>query len=178
MSTARDPFPPPADGNAAELRAAELRAAGLRYVEAPQEYIGPGPHLYLAGGITGCPDWQAEAVALLADAPIVLFNPRRRNFRVADRDAAATQVRWEYQHLRRASLVLFWFTEGASPQPIALYELGALAAGDKPLVVGAHPDYIRRIDVVLQLALARPGLAVHSDLATTLAVAVAHLDSH
>src|SRR5262249_36071760 len=109
---------------------------------------------------------------------IVLFNPRRRDFQVADRDAAAAQVRWEYQHLRLASLVLFWFTEGSSPQPIALYELGALAAGDKPLVVGAHPEYIRRHDVLLQLALARPGLVVHSDLATTLAAALAHLGAH
>ena len=91
---------------------------------------------------------------------------------VGDPSAAAGQVRWEYQNLQRADLVLFWFTEGISPQPIALYELGRLAAGSKKLVVGAHPDYIRRTDILLQLSLVRPGLVVHSDLGAAVAEAV------
>lgn len=33
-----------------------------------------GPSLFLAGGITARPDWQSDARALLADAPIVV-NP-------------------------------------------------------------------------------------------------------
>jgi hypothetical protein len=35
------------------------------------------PAVFLAGGITGCPDWQAELVRMLADVPVALLNPRR-----------------------------------------------------------------------------------------------------
>jgi hypothetical protein len=64
-------------------------------------------------------------------------------------------------------VVLFWFPAGPSVQPIALYELGKIAAGPKPIAVGADPGYGRRRDVVLQLSHARPCVAVHSTLATT-----------
>lgn len=152
-----------------------------RYVEAPHYCDSAdccdsaGPSLYLAGGITDCPDWQADAVDLLDGEQMVVFNPRRRSFCVADSSAAADQVRWEHDHLKRADVVMFWFSEGPSPQPIALYELGAMAASGKQIVVGVHRDYLRRTDVRLQLDLARPGLEVHTNLATTTEAAVARL---
>ena len=49
------------------------------YVEAPTPYQpapGDGPSLFLAGGITACPDWQSDARALLTDAPIVVLKWR------------------------------------------------------------------------------------------------------
>ena len=73
----------------------------VRYVQAPQPYEGPGPVLFLAGAITGCPDWQAEI----------------------------------------------------------------------PLAVGADPACPRRLDVEVQLGLARPGLIVHDTLAGTVRAA-------
>ena len=145
------------------------------YVEAPNAHRGPEPCLFLAGGITHCPDWQAEAVALLSEAAVVVLNPRRRLFDVSNRAAADGQIRWEYEHLKRADVVLFWFCAGPSAQPIALYELGAMAAAGKRIAVGAHPDYSRRTDIRVQLALSRPELAVHGDLAGTVAAAVAAL---
>jgi hypothetical protein len=147
----------------------------FRYVEAPEEYAGPGPSLFLAGGITHCPDWQAEAIGLLTGVPATILNPRRHDFDVTAEDIAEQQIRWEYRHLQRASVVLFWFSEGPSPQPIALYELGAAAAVERPIAVGAHPDYRRRNDVLVQLSLSRPDLTVHDDLASTVAAAIGAL---
>lgn len=145
------------------------------YVEAPVEYSGPGPSVFLAGGITRCPDWQAEAVRLLTGVPVAILNPRRQTFDVGNPAEGESQIRWEHRHLQRASVVLFWFSEGPSPQPIALYELGAMAAVGRRIVVGAHPDYSRRADVLVQMSLTRPGLPVHDDLAATVAAAKAAL---
>jgi nucleoside 2-deoxyribosyltransferase-like protein len=139
------------------------------YVEAPQPIPVLGRCVFLAGGITGCPDWQAEAVAALSDLDVVVLNPRRTTT-PRQRDAAE-QIGWEYHGLRRADLVLFWFPGSGSVQPIALYELGAHAAGRKPIVVGADPVYPRRADVVLQLSHVRPGLIVRDTLAATVAEA-------
>jgi Nucleoside 2-deoxyribosyltransferase like len=155
----------------------EINDPGIRparYVEAPHEYDGGDePRIFLAGGITRCPDWQSTAVELLADLPVVILNPRRSDFRLTD-DPTATenQIRWEHRHLERAQVVLFWFAEGPSVQPIALYELGALAASRRRIAVGTHPSYIRRSDVRIQLALSRPDVTVHSSLAATVAGAV------
>lgn len=41
-------------------------------------------------------------------------------------------------------------------QPIALYELGMLIREGGSLVIGTDPGYVRRTNVVTQLALARP----------------------
>jgi nucleoside 2-deoxyribosyltransferase-like protein len=146
-----------------------------RYVEAPEEYAGDRPSIFLAGGITGCPDWQSDAVRMLAAEPVVVLNPRRPHFDLGDPMATEAQIRWEHTHLHRAAVVLFWFSAGPSPQPIALYELGAMAAADRRIAVGADPDYVRRADVRIQLALSRPDLVVRSDLAGTVAAAVAAL---
>jgi hypothetical protein len=137
----------------------------VTYFEPPAEYPGSGPSLFLAGGITGCPDWQREACALLADLPVALLNPRRQSFPITDPGAAAEQVAWEYRHLERATAILFWFPASPSPQPIALYELGRHAALGRSLAVGADPGYLRRADLLLQLSHARPDLAVHDTLA-------------
>lgn len=78
----------------------------------------------------------------------------------------ARQIRWEFEHLSRADAILFWFSF-ETLQPIVLFELGCWASSAKPLAMGAHPGYPRRFDVVQQLGLIRPGLAVHTDLAAT-----------
>jgi hypothetical protein len=144
----------------------------VRYVQAPEPYEGPGPVLFLAGGISGCPDWQSQAAAMLRDTPgLTVLDPRRASFDLADPDVAAEQITWEYTHLRRADVVLFWFAPGGSVQPITLYELGVHVTRGVPLAVGADPGYPRRLDVEVQLALARPGLTVHDTLAATVRAA-------
>jgi len=135
------------------------------YIEAPDEYDGPGPSLFLAGGITGTFDWQADVVRRLADLPLVLLNPRRRNFPIDDPSAAEGQIAWEFRHLRRAAAVLFWFPP-ETLCPIALFELGGRTmTPEQALFVGTDPAYQRRLDVEIQLKLARPEVAVVSDTA-------------
>ncbi len=141
----------------------------MRYVEAPTEYTATDPAVFLAGGITDCPDWQLVARDLLADAPCVVLNPRRADFPIHDPGAAAGQIDWEFRHLRLADVVLFWFPASTSVQPIALYELGAHAAMGKPIAVGTDPLYSRRMDVALQLEHVRPDVPVYHSLARVVA---------
>lgn len=151
------------------------RAGSPSYVEAPTPYGGAEPALFLAGGITDCPNWQHVAVQLVRQAGIdwVILNPRRRRA-VDEENAVAEQVAWESRHLRLARAILFWFPASTSVQPIALYELGWCVAGAKPLAVGAEPGYPRRRDVILQLSLARAEIAVRSTLAETVADLASH----
>lgn len=142
----------------------------MRYIEAPAVFDGTGTALFLAGGISDCPDWQADVAAALQDLDVAVLNPRRAAFPVRDPHAEAEQVAWEYRHLRAASHVMFWFPASPSHQPIALYELGMLAADrDTPLAVGADPAYVRRNNLVAQLGHARPALAVRPTLDSTIA---------
>ena len=121
------------------------------------------PRVFLAGGISNCPDWQAEVIRDAADLDVSLYNPRRPGGAFTDDGGAADQIRWEFQALNRADLILFWFC-AETIQPIVLFELGRWSATTKPLVVGAHPSYPRRLDVVEQLALVRPQLVVTDTL--------------
>lgn len=122
-----------------------------------------------AGGISDCPDWQKATTTALDDLDVTVFNPRRSDFPLHDPNAEAAQVGWEYRHLCRADILMFWFPDSPnSHQPIALYELGMAAGQNAGLVVGADLGYVRRTNVVAQLSNARPGLHVHSTLSDTI----------
>lgn len=156
-----------------------------RYIEAPRSYEyaeGDPLAVFLAGGISDCPDWQAIASNVVLDAGLIVLNPRRANYQLGDTSTAAEQVGWEYRHLNELPrlLTLFWFptTDPAvTVQPIALFELGrATASPQRPghhLIVGADPAYPRRADLELQLRHARPALTVYDSLEATIAAAVA-----
>lgn len=132
-------------------------------IEAPHLYDGRKRSLFLAGGITDCPDWQAEIADLLNDLDLVLLNPRRQSFDIHDPKAAKEQIPWEFKHLRKADAISFWFPCEALC-PIALYELGAWSMTRKPLMIGTHPKYSRRLDVEDQTALSRPEIKMVYDL--------------
>lgn len=140
------------------------------YIEALEEYYpydhGYPPSVFLAGGITGCPDWQAEVTELLADTDFAVINPRRANFPIDDLSAARAQIEWEWRHLHKANRILFWFPNSpTSVCPIALYELGAWSMADKRIAIGCEPGYSRTEDVVIQTELARGDLIrVHHNL--------------
>jgi Nucleoside 2-deoxyribosyltransferase like len=132
----------------------------MNYVEAPTEYRNNGrPSVFLAGGITGCGDWQQDLADRLRDTGLVVLNPRRKCFPIDDPSAAEAQIRWEFRHLRRATARVFWFPS-ATHCPIALYELGASSMTKGPLFVGTDPRYARRADVEIQTKLARPDVEV------------------
>lgn len=133
----------------------------MRYVEAttPWKREGRGRGLFLAGGISDCPDWQMEMVKLLSDTNLVLLNPRRKDFPIDDPNAAREQIKWEFEHLREADYILFWFPY-ETLCPIVLFELGAWSRTGKPIFVGAHPVYKRRQDVEIQMSLVRPSMPI------------------
>lgn len=129
----------------------------MKYIESPTTLErGRIRSVFLAGGITNCPDWQQEMVRLLQDTDLILLNPRRADFPIHDPNAAQEQITWEYEHLRKADAILFWFP-CETLCPIVLYELGAWSkSSEKQVFVGTHPDYQRRLDVEIQTGLERP----------------------
>jgi hypothetical protein len=131
----------------------------MKYIECPKIYSGNEKSLFLAGGITNCPNWQLQFIELLGDANLVILNPRRKNFSADNSDIEEEQIKWEYEHLKKASAVLFWFPK-ETLCPITLYELGKQSADKKPVFIGIHPDYKRKRDVEIQTRLARPEIRI------------------
>jgi hypothetical protein len=158
--------PDPGCGAGEDAGMSEAGLQNHRYVEAPQEWadaMEPRKAVFLAGGITGCPDWQRQMRDLLCESGLLILNPRRRNFPIDDPAAAQQQIEWEYRHLRKADLILFWFC-AATLNPIVLYEMGAWSMTDKPIAIGVEPGYARAQDVVIQTKLTRPDVKICSSL--------------
>lgn len=135
-----------------------------KYIEALGNYDkwskDSGASIFMAGGITNCPDWQQEVRGLLKGIDgLVLLNPRRADFPIDDPNASKDQITWEYDMLREADTIMFWFPK-ETLCPIVLYELGAWSKTTKPIFIGVHPDYQRRQDVEIQTALARPDVKI------------------
>lgn len=130
------------------------------------QYRNRTPLIFLAGGITGCPDWQSDVIKLLDSYDGVILNPRRAEFDINDDAVAIEQIEWEFEHLDYCRIVdwqhggprvvMFWFPK-ESVCPIALFELGKfveIAFNDEAIIeVGCHPEYPRKFDVETQLSL-------------------------
>jgi hypothetical protein len=127
------------------------------YVEAPNKIEVNKKSIFIAGGITDCPDWQKELIEKIKDLDIVVYNPRRSNFDVSDSSAMETQIKWEHEMLMRSDVISFWFCKEAI-QPITLYELGSYSKTSKPLIIGIDKKYERRKDVEIQTKLDRPDI--------------------
>jgi hypothetical protein len=95
---------------------------------------------------------------------VTILNPRRANFPIDNPNEAQTQIVWESYNLNTANAILFWFPK-ETLCPIVLYELGfqfgrlfhhKYTSGFilPQLFIGAHPEYQRRQDVVIQSKLA------------------------
>lgn len=133
----------------------------MQVIEAPNSYPERSD-LFLAGGISNCPDWQSTMAGLLAHCPGYAINPRRSGHLTGD--IAEEQIKWEYDALRAVDTVMFWFPE-ETLCPITLFELGVFTQRTQTrLVVGTHPNYARRLDVITQLSLARPEVNVQNSL--------------
>jgi len=123
------------------------------------------PCVFLAGGISGCPDWQNQMKEMLnKQCPrLVLINPRRKKFDINDKAETPKQIQWEFKHLKRADAILFWFP-AETLCPITLYELGSWIHSSKALFVGTHKNYARKEDVIVQTGLVQEGFVVVDDL--------------
>lgn len=111
--------------------------------------------LFLAGGITDCPDWQGEIVEHLEamELPLVVCNPRRNDFPINDPTAAPEQIEWEHTMLEKADFISFWFPK-ATLCPITLFELGKHLHSE-PLI-GIEDGYQRSLDIRIQTELDGP----------------------
>ena len=130
--------------------------------------------VFLAGGITDCPDWQTEVINRLREIDedpedpgvldhLIIFNPKRENFPIDDPSAAATQISWEFQWLERADIFSMYFANSTSDQPICMYELGRNIPRMQMrfptdwvnrIVVSIEQGYKRENDVMIQTKLA------------------------
>ena len=110
------------------------------------------PRVFLAGSIDNgrASNWQAEVSAALANAGVVLLNPRRADWNPAWQTDAeepefVRQVRWELQALEQADIVLMYFAPG-SQSPVTLLEMGLHARSGK-LLVAAPEGFWRKGNV-------------------------------
>lgn len=121
------------------------------------------PVLFLAGGITGCGDWQSEVVDKLSSklGNVAVVNPRRSNYPDFDPMETVAQIEWEFLHLKLATHVLFWFPK-ETLCPITLFEYGrALADKTQEIYIGCDPEYRRLIDLIHQTRLERPDVKIN-----------------
>lgn len=142
----------------------------IKVIEAPNEdysidTLSKNKKVFIAGGITNCPDWQSELIQKIQDYFVVeeynysepidnitLYNPRRENFPIDDPNASEVQISWEYKHLKESDIIIFWFSKG-SLNPIVLYELGRWGNSqlkNKKIIIGIDPEYERKQDVIVQ----------------------------
>lgn len=115
--------------------------------------------IFLAGGITNCPNWQSLMIEYLTDENAVLFNPRRDDWPIDDPHASEAQIKWEYKYMEKADAISFWFCK-ETLCPITLLELGKALKGYKDVFIGCDQEYARKLDVVVQTRLERPQVEV------------------
>ena len=121
------------------------------------------PVLFLAGGITNCPNWQEKIVNYLKNEDIYILNPRRKNFPIDDPNASEEQIRWEFNALQLADIISFWFPK-ETLCPITLYELGFWNNSEKPIIIGMDKKYKRKQDVIIQSKLIRDTVNINYTL--------------
>lgn len=123
----------------------------MKVITAVEEIGYPDkPTIFMAGGITDCPEWQDDLIELLKDNDDgVLLNPRRKNFPIHDPNASQEQIEWEFHALNNAKVFSMWFSAGPSVQLICMYELGRHLATKHwtQIVIGIEPGYLRTQDV-------------------------------
>lgn len=143
-------------------------------IQSPTEHdtIFTKDRLFLAGGISNCPDWQYDICTRLKQksGDVTVYNPRRIGDLAFNTEDAREQILWEHRHLIRSTHMLFWFPK-ETLCPITLFELGKHTARfftrypEKPrLFVGMHPEYARRFDLEVQLPLMIPAIKLYYSL--------------
>ncbi len=131
----------------------------MQYIEAVHTEKAKYKSVFLAGGITNCPNWQKEVADALQSLDVSVFNPRRADFPIGDNTESEAQIVWEFERLREADVLIFWFS-AATLCPITLFEYGAALERKQKIVLGIHPDYKRKIDIEVQTSLMRKEIKI------------------
>jgi len=137
----------------------------MNYIEAPFDYeISPKENtVFFGGSITGAKDWQKNLFYHIfvknVKIGIIVFNPRRQNFNIANQSESEIQISWEHKYLNLSKTLVFYFAE-ETLGPITLFELGGalernLHIGGTPqnILVYCEPEYKRKFDVKYQIKL-------------------------
>jgi len=115
--------------------------------------------VFVAGGISNCPDWQSEIVTLIDSNIFDVVNPRREIGFDNTGATAEEQITWEHKALGLVDACIFWFPK-ETLCPISLFELGGMLHRAKHrnvrLVIGWHPEYQRAFDLKVQIKLEHP----------------------
>lgn len=122
--------------------------------------------IFMAGGITGCPDWQSEILTKFYESHkqnIILINPRRENWGDFGVGSSKEQIDWEYRHLNMSDWIYFWFPKEGKCA-ITLFELGVALGENKNVRIGVEPGYWRELDIVEQVKHRAPWLKIHKRL--------------
>lgn len=129
---------------------------------------------FLAGGITGCKDWQKQTIDSLLKYEsngfsldnLVILNPRCANFDVNNEMASVNQIHWEYDYLTTCDILSVYFSS-ETIQPIVLYELGKYGEMlrrshnmdiiNDYIIVSVEKEYERSMDIKCQMRYAFDG---------------------
>lgn len=142
-----------------------------QYIEAPTvEKIKNDYSVFLAGGISNCEDWQKSASKALSQLDdLTVINPRREEWKMDKNEIeeSTKQIAWEFAYIRKAKMILFWFTDDTL-QPITLFELGSALQrntnGKQKIFIGCDPNYKRMLDVKIQSKLIGFKGKIHNSL--------------
>lgn len=123
--------------------------------------------VFLAGGITGCENWQKTVIDILEkELPddVLIYNPRREEFDIESHISARAQIEWEFRHLEEMDVfTMFFAASNTSVGPICLYELGRYIPRmqmrfptdwQNRIIIGIEAGYSRQLDVIEQVDLA------------------------
>lgn len=144
----------------------------MKYIECPDELVNvhPSEHvIFMAGGITGCPDWQRTVRYWLTGGDhdmrkdIILVNPRRADFDCSKSESSQKQIEWEFRHLNMSDFIYFWFPKEGKCA-ITLFELGWALGANKKIRVGVEPGFHRELDIREQMKLRASHLIVQTEL--------------
>ncbi len=145
----------------------------MLHVQPPTPYHGPGPSVFLAGSAGGRSAWRRAMVDLLRDTDLAVLDPFVADFPKNDPATLQQRTRWEFDHLRRATVRAFWFPADAAGM-ISLYELGVCSVLESPLVVGIDPGYPKSGEIRAQMRFIRPKVRVVDDLEDLVQQIVTH----
>ena len=126
--------------------------------QSPQKIppILPRPGIFIAGGISDCPDWQQEIISLIDTKLYDVINPRRVAAFSKLGLEAEEQITWEYTALNEVDNCIFWFPKN-TVCPIALFELGKMIERAEHhtirLAIGWDENYQRALDLKIQIGL-------------------------